>query len=410
MLGLIRGRLYYNLLNWYRVLAMLPGYRVNRRFMEQMMGVKEPLPEALAAEIARDISRGPALDAFYLARTIAGLVAQSLHPQPSHRRVLRAARSRAGPRRHRRWTSGASTSSSPTIAILRRQLLLDVGRAARQRLLRDDLLRPAAQPGGALVRRRRRHAAERSDRRRRRYGQRRAGRAHAADGAARRRASRLRRSSRRRQRCGDPGRNAGCPGVHQRVRSVSREVRRSHRQRIEARELDAARRSASALPRGGGTRAPGRGRRATSAHDTAGSAADRLRRNRDGGSPTRWLGHPVRRIVFALGAAARAAPRSRSREPATGADAPVRPRPPHLSRDRPPPAHRRSSSTIRGTSSLSRWTRCWRLPTAARRPTIFVRCCASRSASSPICRRTGAGRSVRDAWARLRGQRLPPRG
>src|SRR4051812_32475465 len=35
MLGIIRGRVYYNLLNWYRLLAMLPGYRFNGRFMEQ---------------------------------------------------------------------------------------------------------------------------------------------------------------------------------------------------------------------------------------------------------------------------------------------------------------------------------------------------------------------------------------
>ncbi len=45
MLGLIRGRVYYNLLNWYRVLALLPGFTVNRRFMEQMMGVRESLPD-----------------------------------------------------------------------------------------------------------------------------------------------------------------------------------------------------------------------------------------------------------------------------------------------------------------------------------------------------------------------------
>lgn len=51
MLGLVRGRIYYNLLNWYRVLAMLPGFRVNRTFMEQMMGVKEPLPTELVEEI-----------------------------------------------------------------------------------------------------------------------------------------------------------------------------------------------------------------------------------------------------------------------------------------------------------------------------------------------------------------------
>lgn len=45
MLGLIGGRVYYNLLNWYRVLALLPGYTVNREFMERMMGVREKLAE-----------------------------------------------------------------------------------------------------------------------------------------------------------------------------------------------------------------------------------------------------------------------------------------------------------------------------------------------------------------------------
>jgi phosphohistidine swiveling domain-containing protein len=45
MLGLIRGRVYYNLLNWYRLLAMLPGYAFNRDFMERMMGVREKLAE-----------------------------------------------------------------------------------------------------------------------------------------------------------------------------------------------------------------------------------------------------------------------------------------------------------------------------------------------------------------------------
>ena len=44
MLGLIQGRVYYNLLNWYRALALLPGFQSNRGFMEQMMGVKGALP------------------------------------------------------------------------------------------------------------------------------------------------------------------------------------------------------------------------------------------------------------------------------------------------------------------------------------------------------------------------------
>ncbi len=40
-LGLVRGRVYYNLLNWYKMLAMLPGYSINTENMERMMGVKE---------------------------------------------------------------------------------------------------------------------------------------------------------------------------------------------------------------------------------------------------------------------------------------------------------------------------------------------------------------------------------
>ncbi len=40
-LGLVRGRVYYNLLSWYKMLAMLPGYSINAEYMENMMGVKE---------------------------------------------------------------------------------------------------------------------------------------------------------------------------------------------------------------------------------------------------------------------------------------------------------------------------------------------------------------------------------
>ncbi|MFN0198559.1 MAG: PEP/pyruvate-binding domain-containing protein [Planctomycetaceae bacterium] len=43
MLGLFRGRVFYNLKNWYRLVRMFPGFRYNSRFMESMMGLKEPL-------------------------------------------------------------------------------------------------------------------------------------------------------------------------------------------------------------------------------------------------------------------------------------------------------------------------------------------------------------------------------
>lgn len=52
MLARVNGRVFYNLGNWYRALALLPGYRLNAGYMETMMGVGAPLPEPLASEIA----------------------------------------------------------------------------------------------------------------------------------------------------------------------------------------------------------------------------------------------------------------------------------------------------------------------------------------------------------------------
>ncbi|MBI1903797.1 MAG: phosphoenolpyruvate synthase, partial [Planctomycetia bacterium] len=43
MLGLFRGRVYYNLQNWYRLIRLFPGFAYNAKFMETMMGLKEPL-------------------------------------------------------------------------------------------------------------------------------------------------------------------------------------------------------------------------------------------------------------------------------------------------------------------------------------------------------------------------------
>ncbi|MFN8712935.1 MAG: PEP/pyruvate-binding domain-containing protein [Bacteroidota bacterium] len=41
MLGLLNGRVYYNLRSWFKLLSLLPGYQLNAEFMEKMMGVKE---------------------------------------------------------------------------------------------------------------------------------------------------------------------------------------------------------------------------------------------------------------------------------------------------------------------------------------------------------------------------------
>jgi len=86
MIGCVRGRVYYDLLNWYRVLALLPGFQANRAFMEQMMGVKEGLPPELAGEF---LPAGPwdrFRDSLRLALSIGGLLRNHL----TMRRQVRA--------------------------------------------------------------------------------------------------------------------------------------------------------------------------------------------------------------------------------------------------------------------------------------------------------------------------------
>jgi pyruvate,water dikinase len=74
MIGLVRGRVYYSLLSWYRLLALAPGFASNRRFMEQMMGVKEGLPQELVDELAQATWSARLLDRWRLVRTVADLL------------------------------------------------------------------------------------------------------------------------------------------------------------------------------------------------------------------------------------------------------------------------------------------------------------------------------------------------
>ncbi len=62
MIGLVRGRVYYNLNAWYMVLTLLPGFRFNRSFMEQMMGVAEVASDEDAlqdSKLRRALVHGP---------------------------------------------------------------------------------------------------------------------------------------------------------------------------------------------------------------------------------------------------------------------------------------------------------------------------------------------------------------
>src|SRR5436189_4533207 len=53
-LGLFRGQVFYNLLNWYAMVRLFPGYEQNRKFMESMMGVRETTaaPEQKTSRLA----------------------------------------------------------------------------------------------------------------------------------------------------------------------------------------------------------------------------------------------------------------------------------------------------------------------------------------------------------------------
>ncbi|MBU2708620.1 hypothetical protein KCM76_21690 [Zooshikella marina] len=43
MLGLIQGRVYYNINHWYAALQILPGFKTNKSDMERMMGLQDPV-------------------------------------------------------------------------------------------------------------------------------------------------------------------------------------------------------------------------------------------------------------------------------------------------------------------------------------------------------------------------------
>ena len=45
MLGMFGGQIYYNLANWYRMIALFPGIRFNRDVFESMLGLRETLPD-----------------------------------------------------------------------------------------------------------------------------------------------------------------------------------------------------------------------------------------------------------------------------------------------------------------------------------------------------------------------------
>ena len=74
LIGLLRGRLYYNLRHWYDILSVLPGFRFNRTFMEEMMGVGKALPEDLLPECSTPSLGAKIRDGFRMVALVLRLV------------------------------------------------------------------------------------------------------------------------------------------------------------------------------------------------------------------------------------------------------------------------------------------------------------------------------------------------
>ncbi|MEM1026622.1 MAG: PEP/pyruvate-binding domain-containing protein [Planctomycetota bacterium] len=124
MLGLVRGRVYYNLASWYRLLSLLPGFSVNRAYMEQMMGLREPLPASMLAAY-EPAGRGQRwADGLRLTRGVAALVYEHLRLNRSIRafyaRLNDALESPAVPLERQRLDEFADTYRALEAALIRR--------------------------------------------------------------------------------------------------------------------------------------------------------------------------------------------------------------------------------------------------------------------------------------------------
>jgi len=74
MIGFHNGRIYYNLQSWYRVLSLLPGYGLNAPFLEQMLGVQQPLEAAERERLRLEPPTAALADLLRLGRLLLAMV------------------------------------------------------------------------------------------------------------------------------------------------------------------------------------------------------------------------------------------------------------------------------------------------------------------------------------------------
>jgi hypothetical protein len=68
MLGYHNGRVYYNLLNWYKVLRLAPTYQINWRMLEFSIGAQESISDEAKAGLEPLAATGPAMRKWVYAR------------------------------------------------------------------------------------------------------------------------------------------------------------------------------------------------------------------------------------------------------------------------------------------------------------------------------------------------------
>ena len=88
MIGFLEGRIYYNLHSWYRVLSLLPGYGLNAAFLEQMLGVQQPLEPRQREQLRLEPPVPPLRDLLRLVRASGSLLGNYLTLERRRRNFL----------------------------------------------------------------------------------------------------------------------------------------------------------------------------------------------------------------------------------------------------------------------------------------------------------------------------------
>ncbi|QPN59866.1 phosphoenolpyruvate synthase [Synechococcus sp. CBW1002] len=88
MIGFLEGRIYYNLHSWYRVLSLLPGYGLNAAFLEQMLGVQQPLETRQRERLRLEPPVPPLRDLLRLVRASGSLLGNYLTLERRRRNFL----------------------------------------------------------------------------------------------------------------------------------------------------------------------------------------------------------------------------------------------------------------------------------------------------------------------------------